>query len=442
MEIVIQAKAYKTMLEINSEQRKKLEECARVSRDAYNWGLIRYIEEYKQWYSEFKNRDQTSSEKKYPPKMDARLKKKKEFNNTVRKNHPRYVSNDYVPRSITQEAFEDLDKAYDRFVEAKKNGDVEKKIKELETGRKQESYRRKMARMRDRGYVGDLLKPFFPNLKSRFDKRKSFRIVDYGKRKNGLNGFRVTRDSINLGSLGWFRLAEKDYIPTGTTICVLSLSTENGVDWYVSAQVKESKKPQNANKELKLGIDVGINPLIQCSNGLRFDNPRALKKYEEKKARLQRELNRRTVKDTGGKNVYPQSAGYYETLAKLKDVELKIRNIRRNSTHTATKIIVDGAEGTIKIEDLNVAGMMKNSHLSKSIADSNMSEIHRQLDYKSRWKGKDVFLIDRFSPSSKTCNNCGCVNKKLKQGDKLWTCPSCGKVLDRDFNAANNIRDM
>ena len=91
------------------------------------------------------------------------------------------------------------------------------------------------------------------------------------------------------------------------------------------------------------------------------------------------------------------------------------------------------------MEDLNVKGMMKNHKLAEAISEMNFGEFRRILQYKALWCGRDVLFVDRFYPSSKTCNHCGYVNKKLKLSDRQWTCPECGTHHDRDINAAVNI---
>ena len=95
---------------------------------------------------------------------------------------------------------------------------------------------------------------------------------------------------------------------------------------------------------------------------------------------------------------------------------------------------------TIILEDLNVRGMMKNRKLAKSIADVSLYEFVRQITYKAGWVGRAVIFIDMWYPSSKTCSHCGFVNQNLTLADREWECPRCGKVLDRDFNASQNIK--
>ena len=96
----------------------------------------------------------------------------------------------------------------------------------------------------------------------------------------------------------------------------------------------------------------------------------------------------------------------------------------------------------IYLEDLNVKGMMKNRHLSKSIADVSWGEFVRQLKYKATWNGVSIVQIGRFEPSSKLCSECGLKNSNLKLSDREWVCNGCGRIHDRDINAAKNIEKI
>lgn len=116
----------------------------------------------------------------------------------------------------------------------------------------------------------------------------------------------------------------------------------------------------------------------------------------------------------------------------------RIRNRRQDFLHKVSKKIVSENQ-TIIIEDLNVEGMLKNHCLAKSIASASWSEFFRMLQYKSDWRGVNLVRIGRFEPSSKMCG-CGYIHRDLKLSDRIWTCPECGAVNDRDLLAACNIK--
>jgi putative transposase len=93
----------------------------------------------------------------------------------------------------------------------------------------------------------------------------------------------------------------------------------------------------------------------------------------------------------------------------------------------------------IGLEDLNIKGMMRSHHLSKAVADSGLYELRRQLEYKAKWTGRDIFIVDRFAPTSKTCSACGAYQQEMPLKVRAWVCPDCDTHHDRDINAAKNI---
>lgn len=119
----------------------------------------------------------------------------------------------------------------------------------------------------------------------------------------------------------------------------------------------------------------------------------------------------------------------------------RISNQRKDFLHKLSRKIVDENQ-TVCLEDLNVKGMIRNRHLSKSIADAGWSEFTRQLEYKGEWYGTRVVRIGRFYPSTKTCSVCGFVNRELTLKARSWLCPSCGVAHDRDINAAQVIKKV
>ena len=117
----------------------------------------------------------------------------------------------------------------------------------------------------------------------------------------------------------------------------------------------------------------------------------------------------------------------------------RLKNVRTNYIHKTTTEIVKTKPSRIVMEDLNVMGMMKNKHLSKAIQEQNLYEFQRQIQYKSEWNGIEFVKADRFFPSSKLCSECGSINKDLKLSDRIYKCPNCGNVIDRDYQASINL---
>ena len=182
-----------------------------------------------------------------------------------------------------------------------------------------------------------------------------------------------------------------------------------------------------------LGIDLGIKTLAVCSDSRTFDNPKNLQKSVDRLKLLQKRLSR---KQKGSSN---------RNKARIKVARLHehIANCRRDNLHKVTYALThDNQVRTICMEDLNVKGMMSNHHLAKAVGDASFGMFLTMLEYKCKWYGINLIKIGRFAPSSKTCSKCGHVYKGLKLSERSWTCPECGTLHDRDFNAACNIKEI
>lgn len=298
-----------------------------------------------------------------------------------------------VSKCAMQESLRDLDKAYQNFFRRVKNGE----------------------------------KPGFPTFKSRKNGLGSFRLT---------GALRVEEDRIRLPRLGWLRLKEHNYIPTEGIHILSATVSEKAGRWFVSVQCREEIPDRKATGE-PVGVDMGIKTMAVISDGREFENPKALRRAQRRLRRLQRELARRKK---GGQN-------WKKTKAKLAKQHAKIANIRRDALHKATSALVarnkpeDERPSVIVIEDLNVSGMLKNHNLARAISDVGFGEFKRQLEYKCEWYGVELMFADRFFPSSKLCRHCGSINSDLTLSDRMWTC-DCGAVLDRDKNAAINLRNL
>ena len=206
-----------------------------------------------------------------------------------------------------------------------------------------------------------------------------------------------------------------------------------GTYWCVVTVGDLQEMPSKAeiSKDSSVGIDLGIKDYAILSDGRKFSNPKHLENTKKRLAHLQKVLAR---KENGSKN-------YEKMRIKVAKCHRKIANKRNNSLHNISSYIVNNYK-TICLEDLNVKRMMHNHHLARAIQDASWGEFTRQLQYKSDWNGDNIIYIGRFEPSSKTCHNCGYVNHNLKLSDRKWVCPQCGEHLDRDINAAINIKEM
>ena len=194
------------------------------------------------------------------------------------------------------------------------------------------------------------------------------------------------------------------------------------IDGDLISKVKETKST--------VGIDLGIKDFVVTSEGEVFENLHFKKSENNKIKRLQRHLSRKV---TGSNN-------RNKARIKLAKTYKKINDRKQYYLHQVTNTLINENQ-VICMEDLNVKGMMRNHKLAESISEMNFGEFRRMLEYKAKWYGRTVVYVDRFYPSSKTCHNCGYIKKDLKLKDRQWICPQCGKVIERDYNAACNILD-
>ena len=194
------------------------------------------------------------------------------------------------------------------------------------------------------------------------------------------------------------------------------------VDGDLTHNVKESHHT--------IGIDLGVKDFVVTSDGEVFDNLHFKRNESKKLIRLQKQLSR---KQNGSNNKN-------KARVKLAKAYKKINDKKQYYLHQVSNYLIDENQ-IICMENLNVKGMVRNHKLADSIQEMNFGEFRRMLEYKAQWYGRKIVFVDRFYPSSKTCNECGYVNKTLKLSDRVWICPNCGKIIERDYNAALNIRD-
>ena len=204
--------------------------------------------------------------------------------------------------------------------------------------------------------------------------------------------------------------------------------------YYVSILTEEQFEPMQRTNA-SIGLDMGLKSLVTTSEGETYDNNRYTKKYEQKLAIAQKHLSRKQKDSNSWERQRMKVAAIHEHLA----------NSRKDWQHKVSADIV-GRYDTICIEDLGVKKMeakktkaVKKNHLSKSISDAGWSSLVAMIVYKAGMNDKTVVKVDRYYPSSKTCNVCGWKNNSLELSNRSWTCPECGTKHDRDVNAAVNI---
>ena len=169
-----------------------------------------------------------------------------------------------------------------------------------------------------------------------------------------------------------------------------------------------------------------------------FEIPPELKPFEKQLRRKQRCLSRKYENLKKGEAI--QRKNIQKQKRKVQRLHHRINNIRTDYINKTIAELVKTKPSYITIEDLNVSGMMKNRHLSKTVASQKFYEFRTKLKSKCDDNGIELRVADRWYPSSKLCHRCGCIKKELKLSDRMYRC-GCGYIEDRDFNAALNLRD-
>ncbi len=215
-------------------------------------------------------------------------------------------------------------------------------------------------------------------------------------------------------------------------IKTVTVSKNKSVQYFAAILFEDGKeKPLSSNDGKAIGIDLGLNHFAITSDGSKFDNPRWLAKHEHNLKIKQQRLSRRE-KGSNNRNKAKK------TVARVHN---KIANCRSDFHHKLSRRIVNDNQ-VIVVENLAVSNMVKNCKLSKAISQVGWGQFCTMLKYKAEQEGKIYQEVDRFFPSSKTCNVCLNQVDSLPLEIRYWDCSSCGtKHIDRDVNAAKNIRD-
>lgn len=268
----------------------------------------------------------------------------------------------------------------------------------------------------------------YPRFKSKKHTRDSVKFI------NSVH-FDFDNWTVKLPKLGKVVLCENRSFDQSTCkqgTCTVSRD-HCGTYWCVITVDNLQPKPTKAKlvKDNAVGIDLGIKDYAILSDGMKFTNPKHLEKAQKNLAHLQKVFARKCKDSNNHERMRVKVAKYYRSISNQRNDFL-----HKLSTHLVRNYDV------ICLENLNVKGMEQNHHLARAIQGAAWSEFVRQLEYKSEWYGKNILFIGRFEPSSKLCHKCGYINQDLKLSDREWVCPVCGEHLDRDVNAAINIKEI
>jgi len=382
-------RAYKLELSPSDKQRTDLFKFAGTSRWAWNWGLAD---------RNFRYRNHSGVDR-----YTTAINQNKEI---VKLKHSSEPWLKEISKTVPQDALRDLEQAFKDFFK-RTHGFPKFKKKGVH-----DSFRlTSTVRIHEHG--------FHKKCKLRGAKNHSCSKTCIQK---------FTAPCIQLPKLGKIRLKEVPDLDETATISSATVSREAD-RWFVSLTVTEELEEPGIRKGECIGVDAGLKHSFVTSDGKKYDNRRFLRRKLRKLRTLTKELHRR---EKGSKN-------RQRSRTKIAKQHWKIKNLRSDFLHQITTTLAKNHR-IVVIEDLNIKAMMKNRKLSRAIADVGWGEFRRQLKYKCDWYGSTLVEAPRFFPSSKLCSNCECVKKDLTLAERVYECNNCGISLDRDHNAALNLK--
>lgn len=290
-------------------------------------------------------------------------------------------------------------------------------------------------------------KRFFQG-KSKFPKfkKKSKSNIGLYFPKNSKGDWTVERHRIQIPTLKKVRLKEYGYIPSNLKV-ISGTVTKRAGRYYVSVVVETNSLAVPSPTQQGLGVDLGITNFAVVSDGSVYKNINKTNFVRQAEKRLRKEQQKLSRKYESLKASNKQKGGVPATrqniqkqVVRVQKAHQRLANIRTDYINKTINELIKREPSYIVVEDLNVSGMMRNKHLSKSVANQRFHEFRVRLEHKCKLAGVELRVVDRFYPSSKTCNTCGAINSDLKLSDRLFVC-SCGYRKDRDLNASYNLRD-
>lgn len=389
--------SHKIRLNPNNKQKTYLNKAFGCARLAYNWGLA-------QWQKDYQAGQKPTGRKV-----------RDKFNAIRRETFPFTYE---VSKYATAHAFEDLQSAFRNFFAG--------------TGK-------------------------YPKFKRRKDGDGSFYlgndqfVLTYSNPNDHTSGkshcpAERKHQYIKIPKCGCIRMAESLRFNGKINCATVSVEGDN---YYVSISVTvdraeyERTHPRHGNHAGDIGIDLGVKEEMSTSEMVTIKNHNSYDKRVKRLKRLSRQLDKRVHARTkqDREQGVKSSNNYIKLSRRLRKEHQRIRAVREDHIQKVTTVLTDTAGG-ICIEDLDIKGMMRKagSGLARRLADVSMREIRREIEYKCAAKGTELLVVDRWYPSSKTCSCCGSLKKDLTLRDRVYRCDKCGLEIDRDLNAAINLK--
>ena len=376
-----QLKAFKYKLEPNQQQKVLINKTLGCCRLIYNQML-------------------NESQEKYLKKDKSKNKTEKEYKET-------YPFMKEVDSISLQQSRLDLKTSYDNFFRKLKSGEIQKEIAKSLV---------KTTTDKQKAKAYDYGKPKF---KSKKNPKHSYRTLNIS------NSIRIEENYIKLPKLGFVKFKKSRKVLGNIKSVTISKNILNKYYISVLSEVNIEELPKN---NTKIGLDLGLKEFCITSNKDFISNPKYLRKLELKLKKAQRKLSKRIK---GSNNRFKQQKIVFR-------IHEKIRNQRLDFLHKLSSKLINENQ-VICLEDLQVKNMVKNHCLAKSISDVSWSKFVELLKYKAKWYKRKLVKIDKFFPSSKMCNNCKNIKHDLTLKDRIYNCPHCGLVIDRDYNSSLNI---
>ena len=409
-------KAIKVMLIPNNWQMSRLFHFAGASRFSYNWALSREMESLKSGNGFISDSDLR--------KEFTKLRNSEEFSwlNTISNN-------------VTKQAIKDLVKSYIRYFKLRKSENykpyTKKQIEHAQRIGKQLTEYDKQGHPKYKSRKNFTDCSFFQdNFKIRFTDStvRIEKLCDSGNRSR-----RNKKSSIKLAEVGRIPI-QNSYMNPRITF--------DGLNWWVSVTVKDTNEVNEYFPESDgIGVDLGIKDLAILDDSTKYKNinkSAKIRKLEKRKRRLQKSISRKYLNNKKGGS-YQKTRNIIKSEKSLLKLNKRLTDIRKDYRVYIINDIINRKPKFICIENLNVSGMMKNKHLSKSVQNQGFYDFRRLLEYETDKYSIPLIVADRWYPSSKICNCCGNVKKDLKLSDRTFKC-DCGYMEDRDINAAKNLR--